>query len=151
MVIDHYSPEFTLPENCAICNRPPADGVKMRNSGVLDGLLIVCPQCGTYELIGHETISASFEWPRELRSALSCAARQATEAGQPLRITSNDAASELAEPHMNTRVSDNLERLLREVAKKARRPHVGASFSPANDFTIIDCYSEKEFSWYINC
>src|SRR5579863_6721632 len=140
MVIDQHPPGLTEPDNCAICNRPPADGVKMRNSGVTNGLLIVCPQCGTYELIGHEAISASFEWAPELRSALSCAARQASEARQPLRITSTNVAEEYAGPHMHTRVADNLELLLHEIAKRARRPHMGATFTLANDFTLIDCY-----------
>jgi hypothetical protein len=149
MVIDSHSPDFNAPDNCAICNRPPADGVRIQNSGVLDGLLIECPQCGRYELIGPQTTSESFQWAPELRRALSCAARQAAEAGQPLRITSGTAA-EFAEPHMHTRVSDNRERLLREAAKRAGRPHIGAPFSLANDFTLIDCYSREEFIWYID-
>ncbi len=136
------------PDNCAICDRTPANGVEMNNSGVPDGLKIVCPQCGRYELIGHASILGSFQWPNVLRHALSCAARQASEAGQPLRITGANAV-DLAEPHMNTRVSDNQERLLREIAKRAGRPHQGASFSPATDFTLIDCYSADEFTWHI--
>jgi hypothetical protein len=134
--------------NCAICDRPPTDGVKMLNIGVLDGLLIECPQCGRYELVGQETISASYQWPAQLRSALSCATRQGSEAGQPLQIKGQNAV-EFAEPHMNTRVSDNLERLLREAAKRAGRPPMGASFSLTTDFTLIDCYGIEEFEWYI--
>ena len=38
--------------SCAICDGPPAN-VRMRNSGVIDGLLIECPLCGLYELIGY--------------------------------------------------------------------------------------------------
>lgn len=144
MAIDSDSPE-----NCAICKRPPADGVKMQNSGVSDGLLITCPQCGRYELRGGPAISASFQWTPELRGALSCAARQATEAGQPLRITSAEAAVEFAEPHMHTRVSDNQERLLREAAKRAVRPGRDASFTPTNDFTLIDCLDKEEFLWHV--
>src|ERR1035441_10313315 len=150
MVIDSHSPDFTAPDNCAICNRPPSDGVRMRNSGVFDGLLIECPQCGRYELKGAQAISASFQWAPELRQALSCAARQAAEAEQPLQITGGNAA-EFAEPHMHTRVSDNRDRLLREAAKRSGRPHIGAPFSLTNDFTLIDCYSQEEFVWYIEC
>jgi hypothetical protein len=120
----------------------------MRNSGVFDGLLIECPQCGRYELKGAQAISASFQWAPELRQALSCAARQAAEAEQPLQITGGNAA-EFAEPHMHTRVSDNRDRLLREAAKRSGRPHIGAPFSLTNDFTLIDCYSQEEFVWYI--
>jgi hypothetical protein len=121
----------------------------MRNSGVPDALQIVCPQCGSYELIGVNAMSESFRWPNQVRSGLSCAARQASEAGQPLRITSENAL-DLAEPHMNTRVSENQERLLREIAKRADRPNKTASFSPPTDFTVIDCYSEEEFRWHID-
>jgi hypothetical protein len=120
----------------------------MRNSGVADGLTIECPRCGRYDLIGGQAIAQSFGWPPDTRSALSCAARQASEIGQPLRITSTNAA-DLARPHMNTRVADNQERLLREVAKKARRPGSGARFSLAKDFPLIDCYSQEEFVWYV--
>src|ERR1035441_10396286 len=110
------------PSNCAICDRPPADGVKMRNSGVQDGLVIECPQCGRYELIGQDAIFGSFQWTPELRLTLSCAARQASESGYPLRITSANVA-EFLEPHNKSRVSDNQERLLHEVARRAGRPH----------------------------
>ncbi len=149
MVIDSYSPNFTAPDDCPICKRPKADGVKMKNSGVFDGLLIECPQCGQYELRGTEVMAASFGWAPELRRALSCAARQATEAGEPLRVTKGGEAEEFADPHMRTRVSDNQERLLREVAKKSGRPNRGARFSLTNDFTLIDCYSKEEFVWYL--
>lgn len=136
------------PNNCPICDLPPTDGVKMRNSGVFDGLLIECPRCGQYELIGWEAIFGSFQWTPELRGGLSCAARQASEARQPLRITAANATA-FAEPHMNTRVSDNQERLLHEVARRAGRPQMWASFSSSTDFTLIDCYSSDEFEWYL--
>jgi len=135
------------PKSCAICKRPPTDGVKMETGAGFDGLLITCPQCGQYELDAH-SFDASFQWAPDLRSPLSCAARQASEAGQRLRITAQNAA-QLAEPHMHTRVPDNRERLLREVAKRARRPHILAPISFANDFTLIDCYDKDEFLWYI--
>jgi hypothetical protein len=120
----------------------------MRNSGVYDGLLIECPQCGRYELTNRKAIFETFHWDSKLKSALSCAARQATEAGQSLRITDTNAL-EFAEPHMKTRVSDNQERLLREIAKRAGRPHFGVQFTPTTDFTMIDCFSAEEFNWYI--
>jgi hypothetical protein len=120
----------------------------MQNSGVFHGLLIECPRCGRYELIGPEAIAQSFHWPPEMKDALSCAARQASESAQPLRITGANAR-ELAQPHMTARVSDNQERLLREIARRAGRPQRGAGFSTPTDFTLIDCYSEEEFLWYI--
>jgi hypothetical protein len=120
----------------------------MRNSGEFHGLLIECPRCGRYELVGDKAIAQSFQWTPELKNALSCAARQASEADRPIRIAGANA-EELAQPHMNTRVSDNQERLLREIARRARRPQRGAGFSPPTDFTLVDCYSEEEFLWYI--
>jgi len=50
---------------------------------------------------------------------------------------------------MNPRVSDNRERLLREIAKRAIRPERGAEFSTKKDFTLIDCFTEQEFHWYL--
>src|SRR5580698_8307078 len=121
MPIDLQPPNFSAPTNCAICNRPQTDGVKMRNSGVIDGLLIECPQCGRYELNGHEAIFESYQWSADLRPALSCAARQASETGQPLKITASNAA-EHAEGHARTRTSDNTERLLLQIATLSKRP-----------------------------
>ncbi len=137
----------TDPHNCAICDWP-ASGVKMRNAGDVDGLVIECPRCGRYELIGPEAIDQSFNWSSELRNPLSCAARQASEAGRPIRIMGKNAA-DLARPHTNSRVADNQERLLREIAKRAVRPQGVATFSPQADFTLIDCYNNTEFAWYI--
>lgn len=120
----------------------------MQNSGEPRGLLIECPQCGRYFLVGPEAIVRSFAWPDEIRKPLSCAARQASEIGEPIRI-SRDNAQDLARPHMNTRVSDNQERLLREIARRAVRPPAGAAFRLADDFTLIDCFNAQEFEWYV--
>ncbi len=129
---------------CVICSRPPSDGVT--GQSMSDGVIVKCPQCGHYEQgIGRpffERLSP------ELRGGLSCATRQAFEAGQQLRVTKENA-KEIAESHLRTRVVDNQERLIREVAKRAGRPHNGAWFSFATDFTLIDCQSSKEFSWYV--
>src|ERR1700748_133159 len=115
------------PDNCAICNRPPADGGTMRNNGMFDGLLISGPQCGTYELIGRDVMGASFDWEPEFRSALSCASRQASEIGERLRIT-RENVEELAGAHIHPRVAETAEHLLREIAKRAVRPQKGAWF-----------------------
>src|ERR1035441_3898061 len=136
------------PNNCAICDRPPEDGVKMANAGG-SNLQIDCPQCGQYVLVGEGGIWASYQWPPDLRPSWSCAARQASEARDPLKITARNA-SELAARHMNTRVSDNQERLLQDVAKRAERPHVEVQFSLVNDFTLIDCQSQEEFIWHMD-
>jgi len=98
-------------------------------------------------MVGPVAVSENSRWTPEIRNALSCASRQASEQGQPIRITASNAV-ELAQPHMNTRVSDNQERLLQEIARRAGRPQNGALFSTKKDFTLIDCYSEQEFIWY---
>src|SRR5437879_2497655 len=116
------------PNSCAICDWPASD-VRLGNSGLHDGLFFECPRCGRYELVGTEAIRQSYTWSPELKKPLSCAARQAAEGSQPLRITDSNAA-ELAQPHINTRVWDNQERLLREIARRAKRPQNGAGFSP---------------------
>jgi len=140
------------PNGCAICDRPLTDGVNRQNRHApdgFDGLLIECPLCGRYELIGQDVVVGRSQWTRELKLPLSCAARQASESGHPLGITEANVA-EIAEPHTKSRIADNQEHLLREVARKAGRPQLGASFSPATDFTLIDCYSTEEFVWYID-
>ena len=122
----------------------------MRNAGA-SLLRITCPCCGTYELSGRIAISSdSDNWDSDLRKALSCAARQTHEAGEPLLKITSENAAELAAPHMHTRVADNLERFLQAIAKRAIRPHEGAWFNLKDDFPIIDCHSRKEFEWYIN-
>jgi hypothetical protein len=136
-------------DSCGICTRPKEQGVTMRNAGKSDALSITCPRCGTYNLLGSEVIADTYNWDAELRASLSCAARQAHEAGEPLTITSRNAA-ELAAPHMQARVADNLERLLQVAAKRAGRPHRGAWFNLNDDIPVIDCHSRDEFEWYIN-
>jgi nucleoside 2-deoxyribosyltransferase len=138
----------TDPNSCSICDWPPSD-VHMRNSGVHDGLWTECPRCGKYTLLGNEAFAQSASWYPEIRKALSCAARQASEAEQPLVITGSNAL-ELAQPHMNTRVVDNQERLLEVIAKRSRRAEGSAGFTPERDFTLIDCYTANEFNWYLN-
>lgn len=113
------------------------------------GLLITCPRCGEYVLADGNAIPKSSGWSPEVRNGLSCAARQASDGGQRLTITDTNAA-DLAQPHINTRVVDNQERLLREIARRAIRPQSDATFSPRRDFAVIDCYSEAEFRWHID-
>ena len=117
--------------NCALCNRTPTDGVQMGNAGTHSSLWIMCPLCGRYELIGPFAATHNIRWSKEVRQALSCATRQASESGHTLKISSLSDAEDLARPHLNTRVVDNQERLLREMAKRAQRPDAAASFNPA--------------------
>ena len=133
------------PNNCAICDWSKSE-VRMQQRN--QGLLVTCPRCGEYVLADNSAIYMSSGWGPEVRNGLSCASRQAFEVGQRLQITESNAA-DLAQPHMNTRVVDNQERLLREIARRAVRPQNHVTFSPRQDFTIIDCYSEQEFRWYV--
>jgi len=63
----------------------------MRNAGVFDGLTVICPQCGTYSLVGAEAHARSERWSAELKLALSCATRQASEAEAPLWLEGSNA------------------------------------------------------------
>jgi hypothetical protein len=129
---------------CVICSRPPSQYVSTQS--LSDGLLVKCPQCGRYQTsVGRQSFD---RMSLEHRSGLSCATRQTSEAGQVLKITAVNAI-EIAEPHTKTRVSDNQERLLRAIARRAGRPHKPAPFSYEMDFTLIDCQSAEEFEWYI--
>ena len=133
------------PHSCGICGRLQHEGVSYRPDGQY-GLIAHCPQCGTYRL-SHLGIPASYSWSPELRRALSCAARQASEAGQPLEIDETNAA-ELADGHANTRAADNIGRLLLLIATRSERPGGSAILDKSTDFTLIDCHSRKEFDQY---
>jgi hypothetical protein len=137
----------TDPNNCLICDWP-ASRVKITMSRDNLAQVFECPRCGTYEAL-NELVAISHRWPSEIAQPLSCAARQASEEQRPARITGSNAV-DLARPHMNSRVVDNQERLLREIAKRAfGRPQRAAPFAPANDFALIDCYNNDEFNWYV--
>jgi nucleoside 2-deoxyribosyltransferase len=148
MIIDAVSPQFSAPTDCPICNRHQQDGVTMTNSGVFDGLRIECPQCGTFVLVG-EGLLRSGDWPPAVKSGLSCAARQASNSGNPIKITTFKAAVEIAEAHTRTRVNENIDRLLFEIAAQSVRPGGAAEFDLERDFTLIDCFSKAEFRQYM--
>ncbi len=135
-------------KDCGICKRSPDRGVKMYTGTQYDSVTIECRLCGKYTLIGPEIISATYRWEDTTRFPLSCATRQASENKQPLKLTIDDVEN-YAAAHRNTRVSDNLDRLLQIAAQRAGRPDQGAWFSYEDDFTLIDCYTRSEFEWYV--
>lgn len=94
-------------------------------------------------------VGASFLWSPEIRRALSCAARQASEAGQPVDINGPNAL-EIADRHARTRVNDNIDKLLLKIASLSGRPGGVAKFYADKDFTLIDCYGQAEFEQYLN-
>jgi hypothetical protein len=132
---------------CVIC-KWRAEDVKHRMSDDRAAQIVECPRCGTYEAV-NEIISVGHSWVSEVANPLSCAARQASEDNRPLRITFENAKA-LAMPHSESRVVDNQERLLREVAKRSGRPQKTCVLLPGSDFTLIDCYNNNEFKWYID-
>jgi hypothetical protein len=135
----------TMPENCLICDKPEEAGVKVRRTA--HDVHVECPQCGKYETEALIDFPESLS-TRDCRIALSCATRQAfEESGSPLRITQANAEAH-ARAHSGIRVLHNLERLLQQIATKAKRPHHSAKFSPQTDFTLIDCSGAQEFGWY---
>ncbi|MBZ5579431.1 MAG: nucleoside 2-deoxyribosyltransferase [Acidobacteriia bacterium] len=118
----------------------------MRNSGTGDGQHIVCPQCGEYELTGPHVFEESRNW--NFKPALSCATRQASDAGQLLRVTTENATG-FSEGHSRTRANENVGKLLSLIARRSGRPGRAADIRPTIDFTLIDCYSVQEFAAYI--
>jgi hypothetical protein len=118
--------------------------------------VIDCPQCGTYRLsylaipaaYSYPGTPKSYPWSPELRRALSCAARQASEAGQPIEIKETNAAQH-AGGHSKTRAADNITRLLFLIATRSERPGGSATLDKSTDFTLIDCHSKKEFDQYL--
>lgn len=145
MPIHPSFPGVSLRAHCPFCGR---DDVSTRPSGVSDVMRIDCHLCGQFDVKFLELVAELSGWEYERKSALSCATRQAFEDGLPLKILSGVDAARFAESHTQTRIADNQVRLLKEVAKRARRPMVAAEFRPAVDFTIIDSLDEQEFSWY---
>ena len=136
-------------DKCEICARKIQNGVRVKVEIESNRVQYECAQCGHYGLILSETVFPSGGDNPDFRAALSCATRQASDAGMPLRINRSNAA-ELAAPHTYTRVSDNIERLLRRIAQQAGRPTRSVSLAPDTDFTVIDCFTKQEFNWYID-
>jgi len=133
---------------CPICARPSQKGVSIQDhAGEPPVLQVICLLCGTFiiSLIDLEYLETS---SKELRLPLSCATRQGSEAGHPLTLTRANVES-FANAHNRSRVSDNLDRLLRITAARAARPNGAALLFPDDDFTLIDCFSVAEFRWYI--
>jgi hypothetical protein len=87
------------PNDCSICGCRQNDGVRRRPSQRTGWGSTVCPRCGEYETLGLQDDSAIYKLTDEFKCALSCAARQASEGGQPLQITESNAA-DLAAPHL---------------------------------------------------
>ncbi len=90
------------------------------------GLIANCRRCGRYEL-SEDAIPVSYSWPAEVRGPLSCATRQTSASGELIRLTSSNAA-EFAERHANARASENIDKLLAEIARQSGRPGGWAKF-----------------------
>jgi hypothetical protein len=134
--------------SCQICDRPSEEGVDHAVDDFGE-VIVTCPLCGKYQLgnrkeFGPRARSVS---PR-LRKALSCATRQASEGGQLLDINS-PTAQELADMHARTRVNDNIDKLLLQIAKRADRPGARTAFDLDVDYTLIDCEGE-DLAYYEN-
>jgi hypothetical protein len=131
---------------CVICRRDLATDIPLIAGAC--GIVIECVRCGRYACADTSAMAHTEALGSEVKDPLSCAARQASESGHPLTITTTNAA-ELAEPHATARVSDNVDKLLRLIAARSRRPGGEAQFDVGADFTLIDCYSAAEFDSYL--
>jgi hypothetical protein len=143
--------------NCVICGRSRENGFQPYCDWVFeDGPSPVpaqeanCQQCGQYYLLGSLNdyyMADLVDTPK--KTALSCATRQASESGKPLRLTRENAAK-FAGAHVETRVSDNMDNLLRWIAKRAPRPSSTMTVSIETDFTVVDCLGPNEFQQYLS-
>ena len=133
-------------DSCTLCDHL----IDLEGRGYSKGLtyIVRCLQCGEYVISIPTAATAKADWSAETKAALSCAARQASDAGAPLQIQRKSVV-EVAPFHLKTRVFENREKLLQQIAKRAPRPNQGAFFSLNDDFTLIDCFSREEFEWYV--
>ncbi len=138
-------------QDCPICGKSRDGGVKFDGSPGQAEHLIICPQCGQFECDTSTRTNLPDRLTDAVKGGLSCATRQAWEAvKKPLYVTLSKA-QELATPHMNTRVSDNLDKLLRLIATRSGRPGGPlATFDYVTDFTLIDCCRDGEFGQYLD-
>lgn len=110
---------------------------------------VSCPRCGLFELESIPQFADTLN--QEDRDALSCAARQAHEAGpdRALHLTAANALRYSAE-HRSPRVSDNFDHLIAIIASRIVRPTGNVQFQVETDFTLIDCRNAEEFRWYLD-
>jgi hypothetical protein len=85
------------PNNCAICDWRKND-VRIAMSSDGEAEIFTCPRCGTCE-INKQIVTQNPNW-REQVGPLSCAARQASDDGAAIRITTFDV-SDLIRGHLN--------------------------------------------------
>jgi hypothetical protein len=138
------------PNDCVICGRKGENGVtNRRGDGGDTELVFDCSQCGQYQTDVRLIFPIARMWTLEERAGLSCATRQASEGGEVLRVT-GVSGPKLAASHVNTRVADNMEKLLRVIVRRSGRPGAPVIFHQDRDFTVIDCFSRGEFEQYLH-
>lgn len=109
---------------------------------------ITCPVCGKYGL-DHYLLRNPLLSLGELAPFVSAATRQASERGRPVELNQSTKFSTIAEPYRNSSVSQKIEKLLRTIAERCRRPGQKATLSPARDYPLADCADVSEFVSYL--
>jgi hypothetical protein len=110
---------------------------------------ISCERCGKFALTIEFALNDLNRLDRQHRVALSAAARQANEEGSKL-IFGTDNWRILAAVHYSSTISSKIDKLLRLLAKRSRRPGVEVRLDPTTDFPLIDAQDTQEFSVYAN-
>jgi hypothetical protein len=110
-------------------------------------LNIVCRRCGRYDvspgLVFDSTIAA------DLRPYLSAATRQANDEGRVLLLRRKEL-QDIAAPHISVTVSRKVEKVLRLVASRCKRPGIVVPVDFDLDPPIVDCCDRHELSWYLS-
>lgn len=128
-----------------MCNWDRADvQAQASPAGFPDGYSVECPRCGEYLV---ESLSPRHR-KKDGHLFISCAARQSWESGERLLIKPENASA-LILAHRNTVVTENLNRLLRYLGKKSRRPSAPVEVFFERDFTVIDVDNTADFVIYL--
>jgi hypothetical protein len=114
--------------------------------GEADEHILTCKRCGKYRIT--KAVAHTPSLPADLKSYLSAAARQAYEAGSPILFTGRNFEG-LAAPHRSVTVSQRVEKVLRFVAVRCRRPGVTVGVHFDEDFPVADCSDGSELIQYL--
>jgi len=130
---------------CLLCGRKdakevPDDLVKPR---------VVCPTCGMYRITLQLQHSGLIEKQAGLKHLLSAATRQASDAGNPLTLTTENLSSLLETvPRLATPL-DSLDRAMLLIGKRQRRSDEGAEIDTAIDYPLVFAHDGHEFDHLI--
>lgn len=136
---------LSVDDRCPICH---GGGCQSRRDAGGVGYIATCELCGEFRYLDFnsliQTTQNGLSW-----HALSCAARQAWESGQRL-VVLPEKVEEIIRSHGSASVTENLERLLRYLGSKLRRPSEVLRIDPETTFTVIDAETSADFRIYLD-